>query len=646
MVTESIKTRSQTWWQPPKTVPENLEYREKIRLRANGDPAFQSTLWNYCRKDFLFWVNTFAWLYEPREEDPDKPFVIPFVTYGEYQDEALMTILNCFGRKDILLMKSRDLGATWMFLTVSFWYWLFSTKRRPVYVGLLSENEDKVDEYSAKGTLFWKLDHLYDHLPAWMRPPRTRNLHIMENHWNNAAIKGSATTRHAFRGDRLTQIYLDEYAAFDSPKDSEVLPAVQHAAGARGFISTPIGDTNEYAKIAKDKTKNVERIRMHWSEHPKRKQGMYRFNKETRKLEILDPNIPSKYRFREGYPFILDGKTRSPYYDYECNQPGATPLTIAQELDIDFLGSVSRFFKDFDFDAYKAKYVREPEHVGMLTFNIETLDDPEFLPTGAGQLFLWCGLDVNGRPNPDRNYVVGCDVAAGSGNEHSSNSSAAVHDSITREQVAIFISNTINPFDFADYAIALCWFFCRDEDVGFDIKHHPAKLNWEANGSTGSQFTKQVVKVREYSNVYFRKTKHVGTDKDTKNPGWWSDPDEKSSVLGNWQNRLNRGQSIIHSDQVIEECKQFVFVNGKVYHVAELNTDDDSAMGAAHGDTVMASAIADLTLPEVERKRPNRNRKKEFDQKSMGWRLQQYDRERESEESRKPWEEPNVDPWS
>ena len=104
----------------PKTLKENLEFRRKICASAT-DIEVQRQLWTACKRDVLFFINTFCWLYEPRNSRlrGTTSNVIPFITY-EFQDNALLQMNEALGVQDIGIEKSRDLGATWMFLTLFF----------------------------------------------------------------------------------------------------------------------------------------------------------------------------------------------------------------------------------------------------------------------------------------------------------------------------------------------------------------------------------------------------------------------------------------------------------------------------------------------------------------------------------------------
>ena len=108
----------------------NLRQRQMLLEKAGPDRDVQRMLWDACSRDILYFVNLFCWTYDPRKPNPK----IPFITY-EFQDNALLCLSESlphrtedgsdFKGRDILIEKSRDMGASWMCLTLFFWGWLF-----------------------------------------------------------------------------------------------------------------------------------------------------------------------------------------------------------------------------------------------------------------------------------------------------------------------------------------------------------------------------------------------------------------------------------------------------------------------------------------------------------------------------------------
>lgn len=556
----------------PKDLPGNLRYRAEL-LKWADTKAKQRSLIEACRDDILFFFNVFAWLYEPRSSrlvGGGTSNYIPFITYP-YQDDAFLEMLSKLGKDDIGIEKSRDLGATWMVLALFFHQWLFVPGSS---FGVMSRTEDLVDRTGKKATLMWKLDFLLRGesnkfgLPEWMRPEYNRVKMNLVNLSNGSSIEGASTTEDAFRGDRKKAIMMDEYAAFDVTDSYNVLAASQHATDCRIFVSTPKGAAGAYYDVMHDPHSNIHKIVLSWEQHPDRKHGLY--TSKNHQLEIID----KEYKFPDDYDFVLDGKLRSPYFDRECNRPGATPQSIAQELERDYGGSEYQLFPPEVYEICK-EHVVSPRRTYRIDADenghMVVHDDPN------GPFDIW-HFTPQQRPEIS-NYVIGCDISSGLGGTHTSNSVAVVVDCIKKRQVAEFCSNTTRPLDFAVIVNALCkWYF-------------DAFLIWETNGAPGADFTQAIFDL-EYDNLYYRHPEQALVKKKTRTPGWRSTKKSKSPMLVDFAKAVISGELILVSDPLVQECRQYIYKNNDVVHSKSIKTIDDSASGEAHGDRVIAAGLA------------------------------------------------------
>ena len=91
---------------------------------------------------------------------------------------------------------------------------------------------------------------------------------------------------------------------------------------------------------------------------------------------------------------------------------------------------------------------------------------------------------------------------------------------------------------------------------------------------------------------------------------------------------IKSGQYCVRSDKLLNECRQYVYRNGKVVHSRSVRTMDDSAKGQAHGDRVIAAAIA--WHAAKDRPAVSAVDREEFEEEvpygCMAWRFQQQDK--------------------
>ncbi len=579
--------QSNDWYKyVPKELYANLKYRKGLLERCGRDRKLRTQVYNACSSDILFYINTFVWTFDPRNKNGS---VIPFITYG-FQDESILKICeNITLGRDLGIVKSRDMGASWMALTIFEWFWHFSL--HPVSFLLVSRTQAYVDEKGNPKSLFNKIDFLHSRMPMWLLPkgrergwddPGRRLLH-MENSETGSVIDGESTTGDVARGDRRTAILIDEFAAFDVTDSYNVLSSTRDATTCRIFNSTPKGSGNAFYRIIHE-MEGIDKLRLHWSTHPLKNYGLYTTG-EDGKVKLLDnwegsvrllgDNIT--YDYPSSYPFRLDGKIRSPWYDNEYLRC-ATSQEVAQELDMDFLSSDYQFFDNLSINKLIALHCIPPSRVGDLASG---MIGPVFTDVPEGALHLWLDLDANDLVDRSRRFVMGVDISAGTG---ASNSAVSVYELSTGEKVAEYVNPRILPQEFARYCRNLGEFF------------NNAKIVPDRSGPTGEVFVRQLIS-DGYPNLYFRKKERSYHQEPTSEPGVWLNPAQKTVLLETYRDALSQGRIINLSKRAMEECLQFIRrSDSSIEHSKSVGAIDPSGARTAHGDIVIADSLACLEL--------------------------------------------------
>jgi len=534
---------------------------------------------NACKTDLLFFCNTFLWVFEPRPT----PRVLPLNTWRD-QDDVLVWMDECYGTREVGIEKSRGVGASWNAIVLFFHRWLFEPRAT---MAMVSRTEEAVDTRDDPDCLMWKLDFLYEHLPYWLKEDaegrkileRNYGTHKFLNRANGASIYGYAATGDVTTGGRKTAVLMDEFAKFKIGQDQAALDSTQHVTDSRYFISTYKGSANCFYTMMTQPS-SMLKIIIDWKDNPDRGAGLYTSDKGD--LRVLDTN----YEYVENYDHILDGKIRSPWYDGECRRPGATPLSIAQELDRDPYGSVSKLFSRESFERQRP-LVSEPVWRGEPDWDRESLE-LRWNARSDGPLRLWVPQDDLPSRGP---YAVGCDIAAGTGGDFSSNSVIQILDISSGEQVGEYASNDIYPNDFAQLCVAICRFLAGTRDPYF------AYLNWDANGSGGAQFFKEV-KRWAWGNMYMHRSTTNRRQERTKKPGYWQQ-DKGAAILMELHNAMLHGDLVIHSKLGLEECMQYEYDGeGQIVHRGAAISEDPSAKGKSHGDRAYALGVALLAAQD------------------------------------------------
>ncbi|MCP4902977.1 MAG: hypothetical protein GY906_38935 [bacterium] len=526
----------------PRDIPGNLRYRKKILDAAFADPEIAKELWIACKRSLLFFVNTFVWTFDPRntqgfgKEHPQ----IPFCSYP-FQDETLWTLQHAIGNEDVGIEKSRDMGASWMCLLAFDHRWRFTDLQSFLIV---SRIEDLVDKTGEPDCLFWKLDFIERWLPPFIKPRYARQKLTKVNIDNGSTITGASTTSETSRGGRKTSILFDEFAAVQD--GHAMLSSSRDSTNSRIFNSTVKGQNAFYDIMQRVKNK----ITLHWSRHPKKALGI-----------VNDEN----------------GRPTSPWYELQ-KERAAHPAEIAQELDIDYLGSDFVFFDADLLQTYAMKHVRKPVCQGEIEFERDSGQPTVWTEQRGGRLSIWTHFDQVGRP-PTGEYVVGCDISSGTG---SSNSCASIVNAETAEKVAEFVCPNSMPHEFANAVAAICSWF------------GDAYLVWEQNGP-GRLFGMQIDKIG-YTNIYYRETNEESRRRKMNKqliPGWWSSKAGKLAMVGSYRKALANDDIVNPSRMAINECRNYVYTTGgTVEHSRSKNLIDPSGAAENHGDRVIADALA------------------------------------------------------
>jgi hypothetical protein len=580
----------------PKDPLENLRFRRKLLKLAYRSPRFARELWIICSRDLLFYINSFGWLLEPRSVPsnayykPYRPFgdtrEIPFLT-RPYQDEVFLRMWSALGKRDMVVLKSREVGASWIFLYVADHAWRF---RAQTHIGMATKDENTLDAPGSTDALFWKLDFINDNLPWFLslnKEDRTRNQasHIITNKKNSSTIQGWAATATVGTGGRKEAVFLDEVHKWSAKAEYEAQLSLQHVTNCRVNVSTPFREkaqSGAFYDMCQRQSRNMERFEIHWTLDEEKSRGLY--TSVGKKLKILD----TRYNFPPDYPFVLDGKKRSPYYDDACERAllSGTAADIATELDMDFGGAGNRLFDPDLISGLKAKS-RRPVMLAKLAQDKNGIPIPKLRPDSAGDVAIWLNLKVDDDGFlivPPGRYSIGCDIAFGTGGDYASQSAAVGLDIDESEQVFEWVDGATQPTLMADIVWCLGHLFRNEEQVAYVIP--------ETNGAQGDMFAKHFLK-RGYSNPYLRKRSdsrdaHL-TDQRGQKFGLFNQ-DAGLAYLKALEHGIQRNGLKIYSARIIDELSRYQLRGDRAWHphVGRTKKIEDKS----HGDCAIAAACA------------------------------------------------------
>jgi len=555
----------------PKDIMENGAYRLKILSLCERDLTARAEVKALCKKDILYWINTFCYTKDPRR----KPDVLPYITYP-YQDQHILEVKNAIDKQeDYLNDKSRDMGVSWDILYVFAWYFLFE-EGSDFRVG--SRKEDYVDKLNDIDTLLEKVRFCLKRQPLWLLPngfdfdKHAAYMRII-NPENSNAIVGESANPHFGSGGRRKALLLDEFAKWDESVAVAAWTATADVSKCRICVSTPVGSSNKFAQLSMGTKEKIRKTSLHWTLHPLKCEGAYYLD-DNKKIPIADWTQAFAIWKRLG---CESGMVRSIWYDAEAERRSEADL--AQEVDIDYRRSGHPFFSltalstQVSWPFFQRKAPLDPipygKHIRAILVEIDNKIEIREIFSG------W--LRIYELPKPGFQYEVSADVSEGlvKGDE----SFIVVRDKWTRNVVA-----------------AANGLYKTDDD--FDLKVYKVSKLYKAeaaveNNNHGYSVVQNLLKmdIKQYE------TKRVGKDGKivSVKPGWSTTSTSRPPMLDQLEEEIRKSVVELRDEIIIAQCKTFI---------SNPKTGKPEADGEFLDDGVIAMAIGGAAIKENQYKAP------------------------------------------
>lgn len=277
-------------------------------IRANPDTldGFKEYYRAYPWEFISHWGSTF----DPRLAEIELPTTIPFVLFDRQIEFCKETVQAWKDRQNLIIDKSRDVGASWLAIGLSCTLCLFN---EGLSIGFGSRKEEYVDKIGDPKTLFWKARMFMDALPIdfkgnWNSKTNAPHMRIMFPETNCTIIGESGDG--IGRGDRKSMYFVDESAHLERPLLVDA--SLSNTTNCRIDISSANGMANPFAQRRHSGKTRV--FTMHWRDDPRK----------------ADDYLAYK----------IDGKVDPVnWYTWISNKLDS-PVVIAQEVDINYSASV------------------------------------------------------------------------------------------------------------------------------------------------------------------------------------------------------------------------------------------------------------------------------------------------------------------
>ena len=612
----------------PSLSHENIPKRHALHLAwrafVAGEMASERApaLVNAAKRNCLFHLNAFCWVYEPRTN----PAVLPLNTY-EFQDRVASDLVTRTLRSldmgivdenfTVVIEKSRTMGVTWICTAVADWFWRFHER---VSMLVISKKEDDVDKRGDIKAVMPRFDFIEEHMPVCMqiRGNRHDQYHgrahlLIYNPRTKSAITGESSNPNAGRGGRYTFVLRDEEASAENGE--QISGSLNQTTRCVWRVSTPNGVNNSFFRARRNPSFKIHTL--HWTEHPIYRRGLYEW--DGRELKVRDQKWHDAYqkKHHRPYPFQLRDTSadpgtpwntfRSPWFDtYEA--AAESRKEIAQEVQISYLGSGSPWFDPARLGRAKNTNTRAPLWKGDIQDLGFDVLDADVRPHRAKSWFQIIGK----RPPQNTTYTIAIDISTGTG---ASDSVIAVGDDTTKEKVFTWKTNGVLP-----EALAMV---TRDIYQWFTTPMGKPFLAWDAGGP-GMPFGARILQLGNMQ-VYYHKADDERKSKTAKRPGVHLSgfaarlkirlfTDIRAAIFGGWYNSPD--------EEFYAQASEYVYGGDRGIPTHERSSliDDPSAKGEQHGDI----AIAEIILYHAQQLRPAPEPlERSVPRYSYAWRLQQ-----------------------
>lgn len=278
------------WAEPD--IPAILARRAARLAWLREDPARFGWIKLYYRDHPADFISDWGMTVDPRNVEVEKPSIVPFLLFPRQREWIDWVVGLWRSREPGVSPKSRDMGLSWLAVALADTLCLFHDD---MAVGFGSRKLELVDKLGDPKTLFWKARKFIELLPVEFTAGWKSKEGMIEFP-NGSTIAGEGGDSIG-RGARTGIYFVDEAAFLAHPETTDA--ALSQTTNCRVDISTPNGLGNSFH--TKVTTWPAHRVfQFHWRDDPRKDDAWY-----AKQQDELDP------------------------------------VTLAQEVDMDFSASVT-----------------------------------------------------------------------------------------------------------------------------------------------------------------------------------------------------------------------------------------------------------------------------------------------------------------
>lgn len=276
----------------PAVFAQRIERLKRIRAKPECLPYLQ----RYYADNPADFINDWGCTVDPRNIEIGLPAVVPFILFERQREWVTWVVESWRARRPGVTSKSREVGVSWLAIGTAATLCLTHNDMK---IGFGSRKLELVDKLGDPKSLFWKAREFIELLPDEFRGGWTRKDHSSERLIQFPNTKSTMTGEggdEIGRGDRQAIYFVDEASKLEHPDVVE--HSLSQTTNCRMDIGTANGIGNPfYRKVTQ------------W---PKERVFIFHWRADPRKDDA--------------------------WYEKQCDE--LDPVTVAQEIDIDFAASL------------------------------------------------------------------------------------------------------------------------------------------------------------------------------------------------------------------------------------------------------------------------------------------------------------------
>lgn len=277
---------------------EKLVQRINLRKKIQEQPEIIPAVIEKCKRDPLYFMDNFAYSFNPKAREEGLNPKRPFIPYPGKQREYIRKLHKVIDHpQDLFVDKMRDGGITTLTMVFCLWGWLF-LEGFAVHVG--SRKESYVDVSGSPNTLFHKIDYALLHLPDFLKPigyeeRRHRNHMRLKHPTLDNVITGESSNPNFGRGGRATLVIFDEIGFWQYAKSA--WSSAGDVSEARIAITTPpqSGKSSFAYKLLDQRMGKIEVFSFEYIDIPGKNKEWLKKQKERRSDEEFEREILKSY---------------------------------------------------------------------------------------------------------------------------------------------------------------------------------------------------------------------------------------------------------------------------------------------------------------------------------------------------------------